>query len=188
MKFSIITPTLLRPSLTRTCESVQSQTYRDFEHIVSFDGSHHASDSPLPKDIIFVTTGSRVSDFGNTPRHLGWTYAAGDWCLYLDDDNYLADDLVLEDLATAMRDTPADVGFVLVPVLRFEHIFLADPPGVCRTDSANLVIRREFAEWPSRPEYTADGIFAEELNAKYKHICLTGIRPIAVVPVQSKGE
>ena len=38
MHFSIITPTIGRDTLLRTCETIDRQTCADWEHLVIFDG------------------------------------------------------------------------------------------------------------------------------------------------------
>lgn len=166
-RFSIITPTLNRPSLEACIESVKSQTFKDFEHIIEVDEP-------------------RTNNFGNTPRHRAWTRATGDYVLYLDDDNTLAHDRALSDIDICLMSCN-EPDWAIFPIIRFGHRFFSDNPGVCHTDSANMVIRREIGQWPNRDEYTLDGIFAEQLKAKYAFATFPKCNPIITVPVQGKG-
>lgn len=188
MKFTIITPTLQRDSLIQCCLSVNSQTVTDWQHIVVFDGG------PLYEDMLdsianpnrtIVGLGTRLRNFGNGPRHIGWKLADGDYCIYLDDDNYFARDDALGDIDRALELRP---DWAVFPILRFGQRFFSDDPRCCHVDTANMVIKREIAQWPNRDEYTLDGIFCEELKAKHSYIAFPEVAPIIVVPVMSRGE
>jgi glycosyltransferase involved in cell wall biosynthesis len=186
MRFTIITPTLQRSSLLRACNSVDSQSYSDWQHIVMVDrakldrallaGIHHPQRSvihcPVPHH-----------NYGNTCRHNAWELATGDYCLMLDDDNYLTDDRILEDIAANLEDSPH---WVLFPILRRGKRFFHDPPGLKVTDTANVVVRKEIARWPNILEYAADARWIEGLKA-YPHKSLPDFRPIVDMPIQSKG-
>lgn len=167
MRYSIITPTLNRPSLEACIESVKSQTHKDWEHIIEVD-------SP------------RTNNFGNTPRHRAWTRATGDYVIYLDDDNFFSRPNALADIDFClMGDNYPD--WAIFPILRFGRPFCCLPPGNCRTDSANMVIKREIGQWPEGPEYTMDGLFCDQLKSKFAYSAFPLIEPIITVPVQGKG-
>jgi|SRR5215469_5656039 len=187
MKFSIITPTILRPSLLKCSESIDRQTHQDWEHIIISDRGFEEilMDIAHPRRKILVCEPEH-HNFGNTCRHNGWTHATGDYCLYLDDDNFLSHPLALSSIDTVLsRDQPK---WAIFPILRFGHPFFSDPPGLCHTDSANMTIQREIAQWPNRDEYTLDGIFCDYLKEHYPYLAYSQVPPIAVVPVQGKGE
>lgn len=188
MKFSIITPTIQRDSLRRCCASVDRQSYSEWEHIVMVD------DNVLDRNLLsslrhqnrsFGMSMKRHANFGNTPRHNAWRRATGDWVIYLDDDNYLADDHVLGDLAVTLSTVPY---WAVFPIRRHDHLFFNDPPGNCAVDTANMVIRREIAQWPEGTDYTMDGLFCEELRAKYPYTAFPQMRPIIVVEASNHGE
>lgn len=167
MKFSIITASIDRPSLAACKESVAMQTYQDREHIIMLD---------LPP----------TGDFGNSARHQAWEQATGDYVIILDDDNFFARSDALSDVAAClMAENYPD--WAIFPILRFGQRFCCLPPGNCRTDSANMVIKHEIAQWPNGLEYTMDGLFCEQLKAKFAYSAFPHISPIINVPVQGKG-
>jgi hypothetical protein len=114
--------------------------------------------------------------------------ASGEWQYVLDDDNYLADDRVLEDLSKIRWNLMVPEQFAIFPILRFGSRFFHDPPGLCMTDTANVLVRREVGRWPDIPEYTADGIWIEKLKAEYNYRAFPEFRPIVVMEKQGKGE
>lgn len=185
--FSVITPTLNRPSLAACISSVASQTFQDYEHLLQFDGPY----SPVPEPEKFrfppeICCGLRHNNFGNTCRHLAWLRAIGNWVLYLDDDCTLADKNVLSDLAAALESI--EEPWTLFPISRHGFYFLNDPPGLCQTDTANVVARREVARWPDVPNYEADGIWVEQLKAKYPYRAFPDFRPIVVMEKSNHGK
>ncbi len=190
MKISIITPTLQRESLRRCCESIDRQSYMDWEHIVVADSDqkdytiwdwHQIRDEKR----LLMRSPKPTRNFGNTQRHIAWQFTDGDFIMYLDDDNYLADENVLRDIATAVSDVEY---WAIFPILRHGRHFFYDPPGSCYVDTANMVIRREIGQWPNRDEYTLDGIFCDELKAKYPYAAFPNMRPIVVMETSGRGE
>lgn len=168
MRFSIITPTLNRPSLESCIESVKAQTFKDWEHIIEVDEP-------------------RTNNFGNTPRHRAWTRATGEYVLYLDDDNTLSHPQALNDIDFFLMSSN-DPDWAIFPIMRHGMSFFNDPPGNCRTDTANMVIRREIAQWPDGPEYTMDGIFCEQLKSKYSYAAFPDVTPIVVMEKSGMGK
>jgi hypothetical protein len=105
--FSIITATLQRDSLSQCCLSVNCQTHTAWRHIVVADGGplrgdHLNSIRHPQRDILCL--GKRCGNFGNTPRHLGWQLATGDYCIYLDDDNHFARPDALADISRCLDE------------------------------------------------------------------------------------
>ena len=188
MKFSIITPTLQRESLKKCCESVNSQTYKDWEHIVMVDADAFNVDliKPLCRpDRMILKCDHPHRNFGNTCRHNAWAYATGDYVLYLDDDNWLADNEILAGIAVLLS-TCTDPWF-LFPILRHGQVFYTDPPRLCHADTANIVVSRKIGRWPDGPEYTMDGIWIDGLVRDYPYQAFPNFRPIVVMPTSSEG-
>lgn len=185
VKFSIITPSLDRESLKQCCESVDSQTFSSFEHIIAFDG--------IPKRVIPRGDEKRkyfsfreTHQWGNYQRHSAWKYAKGDYAIFLDDDNFLAHPDALKDIATRL-EFAGNPAWGLFPIMRHGSIFLHDPPGMCMTDTANLVIRREFAQWPDTEVREADGMMADRLKSEYPYVSFPDCPPIIIMEHSSNG-
>lgn len=191
--FSIITPTLQRESLVQLCESIDSQIFTDWEHIIMADSE--SLDIALAERVKHPRRNYIVRDFphasghaANKIRNRAWELASGDYCLYADDDNYYADEEVFE----AVRNILLYKGLPLVtffPILRLGSIFMPEgEPSRCHVDTANLVVAREVGQWPDIEEYTSDGIFIEGLVAKHKYASFPNFNPIVVMPVISGGK
>jgi glycosyltransferase involved in cell wall biosynthesis len=191
--FSIITATLQRESLSRCCLSVDTQLDTanggTWQHIVVVDGgplSVNFLNSLCHPSREIICLDKRCGNYGNTPRNIGWRHATGDYCIYLDDDNYFTRPDALSDISRCLNESRPD--WAVFPILRFGQPFFSDDPRCCHVDTANMVIRREIAQWPSGPEYTMDGIFCESLKERYPYTAFPMIAPIIAVPVQGKGE
>jgi hypothetical protein len=105
--------------------------------------------------------------------------------IHLDDDNFIADDRVLQDLSMILDG--CDEYWAIVPIMRHGRKFFNDPPGLCMTDTANVVVKREIGRWPDIPDYTADGHWVEGLKAKYPYAAYPDMRPIVVMENSSEG-
>ncbi len=190
MKFSIITPTIQRESLVRCCESVLHQTFSDWEMLVQVDAERIDESLfariPPTRKIWVMECGVHHNNFGNTCRHMAWERITGDWVIYLDCDNFLVDDRILEDITQLLADVKEQ--WALFPIRRHGSYFFNDPPGNCQTDTANMVIRREVAQWPDGPEYTMDGLFCEQLKAKYPYAAFPNFRPIVIMEESRQGK
>lgn len=185
-RFTVITPTLLRESLMAACNSLDGQSFTDWQHVICVDGVNGSFPFPEPgkRDLMFCHM--RHNNFGNTCRFLAWEQALGDYILHLDDDNTLLDEHVLRDIDAALRSA-GDPPWALFPILRHGQRFFTDPPRSCHVDTANVVVKREIGRWPNRDEYTADGIWVEALVRDHPYVAFPGFRPIVVMPQSSLG-
>jgi len=184
MKFTIITPTLQRESLIRTCQSVDAQTFQDWEHIIMVDCP--TMNDELLNPLIhlnrtFIHCKEPHKNFGNTCRYNAWDYANGEYILYLDDDNFLMDDKILEDIAPLLKGS-----WTLFPILRYGAHFYNDPPRLCQTDSANFIVKKEFGRWMNIPDYEADGLLVEALK-QYPYQAFPNFRPIVNMQESRRG-
>jgi glycosyltransferase involved in cell wall biosynthesis len=187
MKFSIITPTLQRESLIKTCESISGQSCMDWQHLVMIDcekpDGRILSRIPFNPQRRFTVCGTAHKNFGNRCRHDAWAYATGEYVLYLDDDNWLTNERVLENIAAVLT---GNWGFF--PILRHGQIFYTDQPRSCHADTANVVVKREIGRWPDGPEYTMDGIWIDALMKNYPNYqAFPNFRPIVVMPSSNEG-
>lgn len=188
--FSIITPTIQRQSLIRCCRSVNEQSYAHWQHVVAVDSAEMNSSLidriVHPQRTIFVC-GQRFGHYGNHARWMAWEKATKDYLLALDDDNALFHPDALADIADCLvvAQLPA---FAIFPIHRHGCVFFSDPPGMCQTDSANLVIRRELGRWPDVPLREADGLLAEQLKQHYQWAGFPNCRPIVLMEASSNGQ
>lgn len=97
--FSVITPTYNRAHcLPEAIESVQNQTYRDYEHIIIDDGSTDETET-LCKD--FAATDNRIKHIKQTnqgrskARNVGIEAASGRYVCFLDSDDVWASDYLI---------------------------------------------------------------------------------------------
>ena len=169
-RYSIITPTILRPS------SVDSQFCQDWEHIIMVDGVPGEIPASIihPQRKIFWCDRAH-KNWGNTCRHNAWDHATGDYLYYLDDDNYFADDQALESLKIVTED------WAIFPILKPNwgglHFFC--PPMRYCSDSGGMIIKREFGRYPNIADYDADGQLVEQLRTTHGYKALL-FRPLLI--------
>ena len=98
MKFSIIT-VCLNPgeSLSKTLESIEKQTYKDYEVIIKDGGSTDGSLSCVPKDIRFrISYGSDKGIYD--AMNLASSGVSGDVVIFLNCGDLFYDEKVLENI------------------------------------------------------------------------------------------
>lgn len=188
--FTIITPTLQRESLKIACSTLDSQTFKDWTHIVVIDCDDW--NWPLLDQISrqrrgFMRCEKPHKNGGNTCRHIAWTFASGRYIYYLDDDNYMADATALQ----RMHDALVEADFPLVaffPIHRLGGRFFPDgKPRICHVDTGNLVVVREIGQWPDTDAYCSDGLFIEDLLKEHEYKSFPEQAPIMVLPTISFG-
>ncbi len=190
--FSVITPTLDRPSLQMLFRSLEKQSFLDWEHIVvhdrelpQFSTLQPFYESAWPR--VHIECGARHNDYGNTCRNAAWEYATGTYLVYGDDDNKFAD----KDALQRIHDCLAAAGepnVGIFPIMRHGVRFFNLPPRLCFFDTANMVVKREIGQWPAGPEYVMDGLFIERLVAEYSYVAFPECAPTICVPVSSEGK
>ena len=188
MIFSIVTPTLQRQSLIRCCQSVDLQTFRDYEHIVWIDSEEINCElfKSIQDDKRFIYSSKRKhGNFGNHARNCAWRAAKGEYVIWLDDDNFLGHPKALQDIHDSLMSENWPE-WALFPIYRHGSYFLLEPPGMCMTDSANMVVKWEIGEWPDIEAREADGILAERLK-HYPYASFPSVLPIVVMEVSSNG-
>lgn len=192
--FSIITPTILRPSLKILCESLDAQTFKNWTHLIAVDRTWHKDEPSIVDELSLINRyiypcEIEHRNFGNSCRHNAWRFVNGIYCLYSDDDNHFCHDEALSDLAAAI-ETADFPDWGIVPMWRHGRQFFNDPPGLCMTDTGNLFVKREIGQWPDGPEYVMDGLFIEELkrHPEYVYKALPDVRPVINMPYSSEGK
>lgn len=100
MKFSIIVPVYNVEDYVEKClESIYNQSYQNYEVIIVDDGSPDNSAKIIKKFIkgktnfkYYKKENGGLSD----ARNYGLQYCTGDYLLFIDSDDYISDDLLLE--------------------------------------------------------------------------------------------
>jgi glycosyltransferase involved in cell wall biosynthesis len=188
-RYSLITPTLVRDSLKRLCDSIDMQTFDEWEHIVVIDcpiTSHKQeildSISPNPRRKFLVNPSQHVKDFGNNARRYAFDNATGVYVLDIDDDDYYADDRVFETL------TQVTGIWAVFPVLAYGKRCHPPKPGLGLTGSAMFMYRRDTGmKFPDNASYSADGQLVEALKAKYPYESLDDSRELVIYPKGNQG-
>lgn len=187
---SIITPSLQRESIVACCESVDGQSFKNWQHVVAIDGlelDDRIMEKIEHKQRRIMVCGVPHRNYGNTCRHNAWLLTGGEYVLYLDDDNTLMHKDVLKGIHEVIGESKAP--FAVFPILRHGQKFFSVPPRSCHVDTANLVIRRDLARWPNRDEYTMDGIFYEQLAKAHPNFAaFPDFTPIVRMDKSSEGK
>lgn len=189
MRYTIVTPTICRPSLLRLCGSIDCQTQTDWEHLVVIDvpGDQMTKTQrdiiaslPLRKNRSYSYCDRRHNNYGHSCRHDVWERSKGDYIFYVDDDDYLADTDVLRELDSVNEP------WAIFPVLRHRKLFFNLPPGYQKTGTGMFIHKREIGRWPDSDSYDADGSFVEELKRRFAYQVVTS-RPLVIQPKSSAG-
>lgn len=129
---------------------------------------------------IFLHCSVRHKNYGHTCRHHSWARSRGEYILYVDDDDYFADNGVLEVLDSVTQL------WAVFPVVKWRQKWLAVPPRMGATGTGMFLHRKEIGRWPDSDLYEADGLFVTELVEKYPYQVLES-RPLVVQPKSSCG-
>lgn len=210
MRYSILTPTLCRPSLLKTAESILNQTNGDFEWWIAVDvpliihPEKRKIIESLPKDprIKIHRCNKNHHDYGNSCRYALHDKAVGDYICYLDDDDMYADNEVLETL------NQVTYPWATFPTMRWGSFYSVDPPGFNKSGSGMFIHRREIGRYPCKDHceihqefmkkakkefphhdllYAADGLLAQYLYENYPYQRLE-CRPLTIYQKSNRGE
>jgi hypothetical protein len=189
--FTVITPTVVRESLLRTCRSLDTQSYRHWQHLVMVDKPESALTAEEKRRLAGLCDPRRDirycaephHDFGNTCRWNAWDFVTGDYVLYLDDDDYHVSE-TLAVLAQEIAALPSPPIWGIFPILRHGRLFFNVPPGHSLTCSNQFFHRprvdgREL-RYP-QAGYCADGTFIDSLRESYPYARIDPGGPLAVV-------
>lgn len=177
---TIITPTIQRQSLLDTCRSVDNQGFIGWRHILVVDRLNRDEELLAkivhPQRVIFFCPQEHRNG-GNTCRASVYDSATGDYVYYLDDDVYFVDDMVLEDMVTALY-TAENPDWALFPINYLGNYFFHDPPALSFVDTANVIVKREFARWPDIEIHESDWVYIQNLLATRPYKSFPEFRPI----------
>jgi glycosyltransferase involved in cell wall biosynthesis len=196
--FSIITPTIGRDTLLKTCETIDQQTCPDWEHLVIFDGPEQEVEvfkkiEHPQRKIIF--SGHNFRDFGHTLKFLAYDLTKYDHIMYIDDDDYYH----LECLETIKQNIDPEIEFFFFPALWCGRLFMELPPRRNFTLSCQYVHRKKdrfgspIRFPPGGPldgfDYEQDSWWIGEMAKKYPYQVLdTQGCPLVYVDVINYGK
>ena len=129
-----------------------------------------------PQRVIFFCSQEHRNG-GNTCRSQVFDSATGDYVYYLDDDNTLCDDMVLEDMNTEL-EAAGNPDWALFPINYLGNYFFHDPPALSFVDTANVIVKREFARWPDIEIHESDWVYIQNLLATRPYKAFPDFRPI----------
>jgi glycosyltransferase involved in cell wall biosynthesis len=184
-RYSIITPTFVRKSLVRCCESVAEQTCTDWEHHIWIDATDF--DQSFIRSLehpqrIFHICNHPHRDWGHSCRRNAWDSTFGEYVYYLDDDNILAHPRVLENMKAVTQD------WAVFPILRLGEKFFFDPPSYCHVDTGSVLVKREFARWTESTHHDADWDFVKALMKDHpQYQTFPDWEPVMVIRMVSNG-
>ncbi len=195
--FTIITATVVRDTLVRTCRSVDEQNYTNWQHVVMVDRPEGlltegqrgllARVSHSQREVRFCSQSHK--ECGNTCRRNAMDFARGDYVLYMDDDDYYLSGAFEEIHRGIAAMSPAPVWGVF-PILRFGHVFFRIPPGHSSTCNNQFFHQPRAAgrelRYPNAG-YCADGEFVDSLKRDFPYACVNPGRPLAVVEQSNLG-
>lgn len=137
-KVSIITPVYNNPLfLKEVIESVQNQTFKDWEHIIVDDGSTNPETQSVVEDLIVnypKVSAYRIKNGGpGAARNFGIKKALGEYIFTFDDDDRINENLLSE--AVIILDDKQSVGVVTTWIQSFGNGYaLFKPSGGDVTD------------------------------------------------------
>jgi len=186
MHFSIVTPTIARQSLILLCQTLDVQTYQDYEHLIVVDipfGElteeqktilHKAMNNNERRQLYFCE--KRHRNTGNSCRRSVAPLMKGEYAFYIDDDDYFAGPDVLETLSKIKED------WAIFPVMLQGRRIYSDPPQLCNISTGGFMHRKGLAVWPDGDVYEADWAIVTQLLGKYNYKALpefvTVIHPV----------
>ncbi len=186
--FTVITPTILRPSLIETCASINAQCYSRWQHLVVIDIPVHALGTEQSRLIEQIKHPNRqiyhcaVShrNYGNTCRSEMFRHISGDYVLYLDDD-----DVYLGEAFQILNREISDEMWGVFLIERFGEPFLNLPPQTNFTSGIQFFCKPIYP-WPNNNVYTADGELIDFLREKHSYLVINS-PPLARVSQQRFG-
>lgn len=201
VKFSIITPTLLRKSLLRTCKSIDDQSYYNYEHLVMVDLPTNeiiSEERAILREINknprrrITYLNKRHNDFGNTPRNIACKSATGTYIMYLDDDDFYINN-TLQEIYNQLQLLDRHPDMAVFRCIRKNSEFTNWPPAVCKTVSCQWMHKRNIdgkeIAWPTHDKgYFSDGNFLESVKKLTDPVLLKTQKPLVCVDTYSGGK
>ena len=186
--FTVITPTILRPSLIDTCRSIDTQSYSEWQHLIAVDLPIQQATPEQLKLLDEIKHANRQvyhcavfhKNYGNTCKSEMFAHARGDYLLYLDDD-----DIYLGEVFQTLNREISDEVWGVFPIERFGELFLNLPPRINLTSGAQFFCKPLYP-FPNISAYAADGELIEFLRDKHSYLVVNS-PPLVRVAQQNFG-
>lgn len=196
-KIYIITPSLCRDKLIKTCNSIHNQNYKNWEHIILFDNVEDHKINEFLKMCPYKPTVVKGywNNYGNGQRYDAWDMVKNNSIItYIDDDDYYIDEHVFDKINDKFVNNP-NIFVIFWTGIRFGKLFNNKPPGKNKTmsnqfahlklDNNNNPIR--WVKCPKNNNKSArDGDFINSLVNKYEYKYID--EPLVIVEKQSHGK
>lgn len=198
IKFTIITPTLLRPTLKLACESISIQKYKNWKHLIVVDDpsvnlNHFLLTNPNlqhPNRTWFKCEEAH-HNVGNTCRSLMYNEMDYDtnYILYLDDDNFYLTDAL--DILASELESRSNPSWGTFPILRFDKPFIHKIPRKNYVDTNQIyhkpTINNHQIRYFAVDDYAADGLLANWLTKLTSPTVLSNLPELLSMPSSSYG-
>jgi len=181
VKITIITPTVMRTSLWKLCNTIEEGSHKDWEHIVVVDDYHMDIPYGLEDDRrIWLCSQHRYRAHGNPCRAMAYWYVTGDIITYADDDNYY-----INDALAVLNAGVEEASWGVFPMLREGNRFLNPCVGDCCTDNNQIfhkpVIKGIEIRYIPYDIPSADGKMAEGLSRLSKPLIMDTVPELLVM-------
>ena len=197
-KLVIITPTIGRNNLIRTCNSINEQSFKNWEHIILFDNVSDEKINNLLTQIPYEPTIIKGiwNNYGNGQRFEAWEYTdINSIITYIDDDDDYYNNKVFQKIIDKFSSN-STLDAVFWPGLRYGKIFFNKPPQSGKTMSNQFAHKKYDKDknpirWPfsknNNKNYAIDGEFINYISNNLNYDYIEG-EPLVVVPKSNYGK
>lgn len=199
LKLTIITATICRQDLIRCMDTIDSQTYGNWEHIIVVDGEDKYNDdifkNRLSSKRKLIVLSEGFNNVGNTPRHVASYSATGDYIMYMDEDDCYYTNEAFEQIVKGIHQK-SENGILpdwgIFKALRFGGEFFNFPPGHSMTTNNQFFhkpkIKDKWIRYTTRNSYCADGELIEDLKLLSEPVKIETEDPIVFIDVSHQAK
>lgn len=195
----VVTPSIGRDNLVRTCISINKQKFKNWKHIILFDKTNDTKIKRLLEKIPYkpIVKKGFWNNYGNGQRYEAWEMVENDYDLmtYIDDDDfYKSDDAFSKIISKFSKNS--DLEAVFYAGIREGKYYNNKPPRLNHTMSnqyAHLKYKKNKTpiRWPKINKndqiYRYDGEFVDEIVKKCNYDYIDG-KALVEVPKSNYGK
>tara|TARA_B100000768_G_C11275089_1_gene375530 strand:+ start:2135 stop:2827 length:693 start_codon:yes stop_codon:yes gene_type:complete len=179
-KLYIITPSIGRNNLIRTCNSIHKQKNKNWTHIILFDGLTDDKINKITKKLPYkpIIKKGIWKNYGNGQRYEAWELVKNNSIItYIDDDDYYKDENVFDNIINKFKKNK-NLDVVFWAGLREGKLIHNKPPRKNKTMSNQFAhykfsIKNKPIRWlyhkKNDNNYSIDGLFIDNLVKKFKY-------------------